>query len=110
MCNTTVRIPDHAVSAPFKRLDSKNYLKQKQQPIKSEPSSSCGGGGRPVPIASAPAAVSQGNIPKKPMRPLTAYHIFFQIEREYIIQTTAGENADKTTILDSSQETTSLPE
>lgn len=94
MCNTTVRLPDHAVSAPFKRLDSKNYLKQKQQPIKSEPS--CG---RPVPIASAPAAVSQGNIPKKPMRPLTAYHIFFQIEREYIIQTTAGENADKT-ILD----------
>lgn len=34
-------------------------------------------------------------IPKKPMRPLTAYHIFFQIEREYIIQTTAGEDADK---------------
>jgi len=29
------------------------------------------------------------------MRPLTAYHIFFQIEREYIIQTTAGEDADK---------------
>jgi len=29
------------------------------------------------------------------MRPLTAYHIFFQIEREYIIQTTAGPVADK---------------
>ena len=29
------------------------------------------------------------------MRPLTAYHIFFQIEREYIIQTAAGEDADK---------------
>ena len=29
------------------------------------------------------------------MRPLTAYHIFFQIEREFIIQTTAGEDADK---------------
>lgn len=28
----------------------------------------------------------------KPQRPLTAYHIFFQIEREYIIQTTAGPN------------------
>ena len=32
---------------------------------------------------------------KKPMRPLTAYHIFFQIEREYIIQTTPGSDADK---------------
>lgn len=32
--------------------------------------------------------------PPKPMRPLTAYHIFFQIEREYIIQTTPGANAD----------------
>jgi hypothetical protein len=37
------------------------------------------------------------NIPKKPMRPLTAYHIFFQIEREYIIQTLpdAGEESPK---------------
>ena len=30
------------------------------------------------------------------MRPLTAYHIFFQIEREYIIQTMAGPVADET--------------
>ena len=29
---------------------------------------------------------------KKPMRPLTAYHIFFQLEREYIIQTTDVDN------------------
>ncbi len=32
---------------------------------------------------------------KKPKRPLTAYHIYFQIEREFIIQTMAGEDADK---------------
>jgi len=29
------------------------------------------------------------------MRPLTAYHIYFQIEREFIIQTLSGEDADK---------------
>ncbi len=34
-------------------------------------------------------------ILKKPKRPLTAYHIYFQIEREFIIQTMAGEDADK---------------
>lgn len=60
---------------------------------------------RPIPITSnaavGPAAgatnIPRGikSIPKKPMRPLTAYHIFFQIEREYVIQTTAGEDADK---------------
>jgi hypothetical protein len=36
-----------------------------------------------IPIPSGPRA----SIPRKPMRPLTAYHIFFQIEREYLIQT-----------------------
>jgi len=35
------------------------------------------------------------SIPKKPQRPLTAYHIFLQIEREYIIQTMDGDVADQ---------------
>jgi len=37
-------------------------------------------------------------IPQKPMRPLTAYHIFFQIERELIIQTSEGEIANKSSL------------
>ncbi|KAL9182748.1 hypothetical protein ACHAXT_004027 [Thalassiosira profunda] len=37
---------------------------------------------------SSPAATA------KPLRPLTAYHMFFQLEREFIIQTTAGPDAD----------------
>ena len=44
-------------------------------------------------MISAPRA---SKILQKPKRPLTAYHIYFQIEREFIIQTmTAGEDADK---------------
>lgn len=33
--------------------------------------------------------------PKKPMRPLTGYHIFFQLEREYVIQSLTGDDADQ---------------
>jgi len=35
-----------------------------------------------------PTLASIPNVPPKPMRPLTAYHIFFQLEREYLVQTT----------------------
>jgi hypothetical protein len=34
-------------------------------------------------------------MPKKPVRPLTAYHTFFQIEHAYIVQTMDGEDSDK---------------
>lgn len=46
------------------------------------------------PIAAVSPSDFPKNSPPKPMRPLTAYHIFFQIEREYIIQTTPGADAD----------------
>jgi hypothetical protein len=92
MCNTTVRLPNQVVSAPFRRLNSKDYLKEAatQQPVKSEPSFES------VPVQTKSATtVNNGDVPKKPMRPLTAYHIYFQIEREFIIQTLSGEDADK---------------
>ncbi len=94
MCNTTIRLPNQVVSAPFRRLNSNDYLKEppQQHPIKSEPS--CETDAPQMPIRSA-TTVSPGDTPKKPMRPLTAYHIYFQIEREFIIQTLAGEDADK---------------
>jgi hypothetical protein len=46
------------------------------------------------PIASISASDIPKTSPPKPMRPLTAYHIFFQIEREYIIQTALGASSD----------------
>jgi len=53
-----------------------------------------------APVASSsrtpkPSALTKSTtLTTKPQRPLTAYHIFFQIEREFIIQTTAGPNAN----------------
>ena len=48
----------------------------------------------PPPITPTQAA-NEANIPMKPMRPLTAYHIYLQIEKEFIVQTMDGEEADK---------------
>ena len=53
--------------------------------------------------------IDDNNPVVKPMRPLTAYHIFFQLEREYIIQTSAGEIANKS-ILDNKVYLDDVPE
>src|SRR5210317_2148787 len=45
--------------------------------------------------ASAATTASPGNNLKKPVRPMPAYHMFLQLEREFIIQTMDGEDADK---------------
>lgn len=45
------------------------------------------------------------NTTPKPKRPLTSYHIYFQLEREYIIQTMEVEDADnKSTMHDDDKE------
>lgn len=44
-------------------------------------------------MASRPISPDVKAVPPKPMRPLTSYHIFFQLERELIIQTMAGDDA-----------------
>ena len=62
---------------PFNMIGKQNY-----NSIRSSSTS--------IPISSGP----RGVIPKKPMRPLTAYHIFFQIEREYIIQSLPDNNSN----------------
>ena len=39
--------------------------------------------------------VSPESVPMKPMRPLTPYFIYLQIEKEFILQSIAGEDTDK---------------
>ena len=51
-------------------------------------------------VAAAVATVSPGpgddtNIPTKPMRPLTSYHMYFQLEREFILQGMDGDDTEK---------------
>ncbi|KAL7543611.1 hypothetical protein ACHAXR_013168 [Thalassiosira sp. AJA248-18] len=81
-----------------------NTIRSSYRPKRSQPrriiaatSSSSSTSPTPIPPMSAPISLASSNtLLKKPMRPLTAYHIFFQIEREYLIQTAAGPDADTT--------------
>ena len=44
---------------------------------------------------SDPDKAPEGSLaPTKPLRPLSAYHVFFQLEREYILQSMAGDDAE----------------
>ena len=60
-------------------------------PLHKQPPSKQGMMPMPVGLGRQPSLAA---LPKKPLRPLTAYHIFFQIEREHVIQTLDGAIAD----------------
>ena len=77
-----------ATSRHLRQLRPKKPKKQDSAYVSSAPST-------PKRTVSVPPSATSTQV-KKPMRPLTAYHIFFQLEREYIIQTAAGPDADKT--------------
>jgi hypothetical protein len=49
-----------------------------------------------VTVTPSQPAATEDKTPTKPLRPLSAYHMFLQLEKEFIIQTMAGEE-DTTT-------------
>ena len=75
-----------------KRLET-HHKQQDENNANVNPSSLASSMPMPASIRLTAKTVATGSTTEatpKPQRPLTAYHIFFQIEREYIIQTTAG--------------------
>ena len=59
--------------------------------------------------SNATTIISANPEPQKPTRPLTAYHLFFQLEREYIIQTTPHDGKGDGTAAGSSGGGSGLP-
>lgn len=49
---------------------------------------------RKVSESSADSAPDDSLAPTKPLRPLSAYHVFFQLEREYILQSMSSDAAE----------------
>jgi len=103
MMSSSTTVAEMVAASSINHIKFPLYEQLKLLPLKSPSSASslfgkssqhqqpfviAGNGSRPIPSGF-------NDIPKKPMRPLTAYHIFFQIEREFVIQTIAGEDADK---------------
>jgi hypothetical protein len=71
---------------------------QQRDLLKASPISSPLVGKQSVQPQIALSLLTPAATPQKPMRPLTAYHIFFQIERELIIQTSEGEISNKSSL------------
>ena len=92
---------DHASSISSAMQKLQCNLKECSQSHPTIQPVAAGGGKTPHPVTSQPAKSAAAypcplnNTITKPMRPPTAYHIFLAIEREFIIQTMDGEEADK---------------
>lgn len=71
----------------LKSGDETNF--EPAKPTKKNQSSS-----RKVSESSVDSAPDDSIAPTKPLRPLSAYHVFFQLEREYILQSMSGDAAE----------------
>lgn len=76
----------------LKSSDETDFELVKPTPTKKERAADSS---KKVSESSIDSAAADSNAPTKPLRPLSAYHVFFQLEREYILQSLAsGDDAD----------------
>lgn len=79
--------------------DEADFESKKPACTKSKTDTSYQSSLRKASESSSGKAAEERNAPTKPLRPLSAYHVFFQLEREYILQSKASNDTETSKIL-----------
>jgi hypothetical protein len=89
-CDRTIPVPTKDDPTSFKPAG--NFVPTDSTPMPKAATPQSDAAAAPLPLVTP---IRPATEMTKPLRPLTAYHTYLQIEREYIIQTMDGEEADK---------------